>query len=96
MCPFCSCFLVAESLLRVLVCAKLLFAGLLPCDCRAVCSWPLSFVFVSPEQAVVLWLACPPSLLIVDPEQVFVVFLFLAFALPINEKMIRPLPDGCV
>ncbi len=73
-------------LLRVLVCAELLVAGLLPCDCQAVCSWPLSFVIVGPKQAIVLWLVCPPSLLIVDPEQVFVVFLFLAFALPINEK----------
>ncbi len=86
MCPFCFCFLVAGLLLRVLVCAKLLVAGLLPCDHQAVCSWPLSFVNVGPEQAIVLWLACPPSLIIVDPEQVFVVFLFLAFALPINEK----------
>ncbi len=32
MCPFCSCFLVAELLLCVLVCAELLVAGLLPCD----------------------------------------------------------------
>ncbi len=96
MCPFCSCFFVAELLLRVLVCAELIVAGLLSCDRQALCSLPLSFVFVSPEQAVVLWLACPPSLLIVDPEQIFVVFLFLAFALPIDKKMIRPLPDGCV
>jgi hypothetical protein len=77
-CPF-FCFGVAELLLRVLVCAKLLVAGLIPCDRRAVWSWPFTFVIVCPEQAVVIWLACPTSLLIVDP-------LFLVFALPINDN----------